>query len=141
MPTFDANMMFRTTAALTQSESLGPITVYGGQQCGLAARVIVPGNGGAGDYGANDTVLPRVYASSDGSTYNLVSTYAKGAQKPGTGNLELIVPFPVFVGKRYIKLELVVTVASTSPNFGTVFAGIVQNPGFDWDRSSDSLMH
>ncbi len=135
---FDANLMFRTTANLTQDESLGPLVVYGGQCDGLAARVIVPGQGGAGNYGANDTILPRIYTSSDGSTYNLVSTYAKGAQKPGTGSLDLVIPFPVFTGKRYVKIELDVTVASTSANFGVVTAGIIENPGFDWDRSSDT---
>lgn len=136
MPAFDANLMFRTTATLTQDESLGPIVVYGGMRKGLAVRVVVPQG-----YGANDTILPKVYSSDDGSTYNLVAQYAKGAVKPGSTGLELIVPFPVFPGKRYIKLELDVTVASTTPNFGTVMAGIIENPGHDWDRSTGVTMH
>ena len=134
MPAFDANLMFRTTGTLTTDESVGPLTVYGGIQDGLAARIVVPSA-----YGANDTVLPKVYSSLDGNTYNLVAQYAEGAVKPGSSGLELIVPFPVIPGKQYIKLELEVTVASTTANFGTVQAGIVGNPGFDWDRSTGIL--
>lgn len=130
-PAFDANLMLRTTATLTQDESVGPVTVYGGLHKGLAARVVVPQG-----YGANDTILPKVYISSDGSTYNLVAQHAKGAQKPGTTGLELIVPFAVPPGKWYVKVELDVTVASTTPNFGTVQVGIIENPGFDYDRST-----
>lgn len=133
---FDANLMFRTTGSLTQSESLGPLTVYGGKIDGMAARVIVPTANGA-----NDTILPKVYESADGSTYNLVAQHGKGAQKPTSAGMELIIPFPVRIGKRYIKLELVVTAASTTTNFGTVIAGIVPNLGYEWDRSSDALMH
>jgi hypothetical protein len=135
-PAFDSSLMFRTTGTLTQDESLGPIVVYGGQAKGLAARVVVPQG-----YGANDTVLPKIYTSNDGSTYNLVATYPKGAQKPGATGLELIVPIPLFRGKNYVKLELDVTVASTTPNFGTVVAGIVENPGQDWDRSTLTAFH
>jgi hypothetical protein len=136
MPAFDANMMFRTTATLTQDESLGPITVYGGQRHGLAVRVVIPSG-----YGANDTVWPKVYLSADNSTYNLAAQYARGAQKPGSTGLELIVPFAVPPGKVYVKLELDVTVASTTANFGTVVAGIIENPGIVWDRSTMAGFH
>lgn len=129
---FDAELMFRTTGNLTQDESKGPLVVWGGIQEGLAVRVVVPTA-----FGANDTILPKVYLSKDGSTYNLVAQYAKGPQKPyGTG-LDLIVPFAVPPGKWYVKLELDGTAASTTYNFGTVVAGIVPNPGYAYERSSN----
>jgi hypothetical protein len=128
---FDANLMLRTTGTLTQDESVGPVTLYGGDIKGLAARVVVPSA-----YGANDTVLPKVYASTDGSTYNLVAQHAAGAVKPGSTGTKLIVPFQLPPGKWYVKVELDVTVASTTPNFGVTLVGIVQNPGFAEDRST-----
>lgn len=127
---FDANLMFRTTGSLTQDESKGPLTVWGGMEKGLAAQVIVPSANGA-----NDTILPKVYHSADGSTYNLVAQYA-GAQTVPTGGLVLIVPFPVLPGKNYIKLELDGTAASTTYDFGAVVAGIIPNPGHDYDRAN-----
>ncbi len=136
MPLFDANMMIRTTGTLTQSESGGPVKVYGGQRKGYAIRAIIPQG-----YGANDTVLLRAYLSADGSTYNLAASHAKGAQKPGTAGLDLILPVPIPPGPWYIKSELVVTVASITPNFGTATVGVVENPGFGWDRSTDATMH
>ena len=131
MPVYDANLMLRTTGTLTADESVGPVTVWGGIHKGLAVRVVVPSA-----FGANDTILPKVYTSADNSTYNLVAQYAEGAIKPyGTGAV-MIVPFPVMPGKQYVKLELDVTVASTTATFGVVTAGIVENPGFDWERGS-----
>jgi hypothetical protein len=128
---FDAELMFRTTGNLTQDESAGILQVWGGIRQGLAAQVIVPSANGA-----NDTILPKIYRSADGSTYNLVSQYAGGAQVVPSGGLALIVPFPVLPGKNYIKLELDGTAASTTYNFGAVVAGIIPNPGHDYDRTN-----
>jgi hypothetical protein len=130
--TFDKLLMLRTTGTLTASESVGPITIYGGNPEGLAARVIVPSA-----FGANDTILPKVYTSTDGSTYNLVAQNA-AAVKPGSAGTELIVPFTPPAGKTYVKVELVVTIASTTANLGTTIVGLVNNPGFATDRSSGS---
>lgn len=129
MPAFDANLMFRTTGNLTQDESCGPLTVYGGQRRGLAVRVVVPSANGA-----NDTILPTVYRSTDGSTYYAIAKYVKGATKPGSGSLDMIIPFFLPPGKNYVKVELDGTAASTTYNFGVVRAGIVENPGYDWSR-------
>ncbi len=128
---FDANLMFRTQGDLTQDESQGPLKVYGGIRKGLAVQVVVPSA-----FGANDTILPKVYISTDGSTYNLVAQYAKGATKPGSDGLVMIVPFPVIPGANYVKLELDGTAASTTYNFGAVVAGVIPNPGFDYDRAN-----
>ena len=131
MPVFDANLMLRTTGNLTQDESCGPVVVWGGIHKGLAVRVVVPTANGV-----NDTILPKVYLSDDNSTYNLVAQSERGAQKP-SGGLEIIVPFPVSPGKHYVKVELDGTAASTTFNFGAVQAGVILNPGFDWERSSN----
>jgi hypothetical protein len=133
MPEFDAQLMFRTagSGALAANASFGPLVVYGGIREGLAARVAIPSANGI-----NDTIYPKVYISQDGTNYNLAAQYAKGAVKPGAGSLDMIVPFPVLPGKNYVKLELIGAAASTTYNFGVVQAGIVQNPGFDWDRST-----
>ena len=125
----DASLMFRTTGSLTATESLGPLTVYGGEG-DLAVRVTVPKG-----YGANDTILPKVHLSSDNSTYNLIAQYAKGATKPGSAGCDLMIPFGVPAGKWYVKLELVVTAASTTSDFGVAVAGIVANQPYDWTRS------
>ena len=135
MPAFDALLMFRTTGALTTNESTGPVILYGGNNDGLAVRVVVPGANGV-----NDSVNAKVYRSTDGSTYNLVSQYANAGVKT-YGGAELIVPFPLYPGKQYIKLELLPTVASTTVSFGTTVAGVVENPGMDWERSVGSTTH
>lgn len=132
---WDANLMLRTTGNLTQNESDGPLTVWGGIREGLAVQVWVPSANGS-----NDTILPKVYHSLDNSTYNLVAQYAKGATKvpsaDGAAGLALIIPFPVVPGKQYIKVELIGTAASTTYNFGVVVAGIVPNPGMDYERAN-----
>jgi hypothetical protein len=123
--------MFRTTGAFTTNESSSGIKVWGGIREGMAAQVVVPSG-----YGANDTITGNVYTSTDDSTYVLVSKWAKGtAQKPGTTGFVMIIPFPVRPGKQYIKLELLATAASTTETFGTVVAGIIPNPGYEFDRT------
>lgn len=126
----DSNLMFRTTGALTQSESKGPITVYGTPLKGMTVEVTVPDA-----YGANDTVLPRLYASTDGSTYNLIASFKDGATKTKGGKI-FHLPFALPAGqKNYLKLELLVTVASTTISFGTATAGIVLGGGANPDRT------
>lgn len=127
----DSNLMFRTTGNLTQSESSGAITVHGTPIKGMSVQVEVPSANGA-----NDTILPRLYASTDGSTYNVVSSWQGGATKIPTGGKTFILPFSLPHGqKTYLKLELVVTAASTTTNFGAVKAGIVLGRGAEVDRS------
>lgn len=131
MSAFDSTLMFRTTGDLSASESCGPVVVYGTPMRGMAVRVEVPKANGA-----NDTVLPRLYASADNSTYNLIASYQEGAVKP-YGGKTLILPFAVKSGEKvYLKLELVVTAASTTSDFGGVRAGIVMGGGAKIDRST-----
>lgn len=130
MPAFDANLMFRTTGDLTASETSNALVIYGTPIRGLAARVNVPQA-----FGANDTMLAKVYASTDGSSYNLVAQYAKGATKV-YGGKDMIIPFALPASKWYVKLELTVTAASTTSNFGAVKAGIVEGVGYDFDRTT-----
>lgn len=132
MAVWDANLMFRTTGSLTQSESKGPLTVHGMPLKGMSVRVSIPQAGGA-----DDTILPKLYASTDGSTYNLVAQYREGAKKIGVAGGDLYMPIPYNVApkgqKTYLKLELVVT--GTTTNFGVVMAGIVMGGGASIDRS------
>lgn len=117
----DSDLMFRTTGTLTQSESMGPLTIHGTPPQGMSVEVIVPSA-----FGANDTVLPRLYMSDDGSTYTLTHTFIGGAQKPGTAGSIMHLPFFIPMGKKkYLKLELVVTIASTTANLGVAIAGLV----------------
>lgn len=129
MPVFDSSLMFRTTGNLTQNESKGPVTVRTTGIQGLAVRVVVP----AGTYGASDTILPRVWASDDNSTYSLAASYENGAQTVGAGGKEMIVP--IVAEAKYLKLELLLT--ATTTNFGAVVAGLVQGVGYDWTRAVD----
>lgn len=127
---FDANLMFYTEKDVTASESSPVLTAWGQIKEGLAVRVLVEDA-----FGANDTMLPKVYVSSDGSTYNLVAQARQGAVKP-KGGYEWMIPFPVPAGKTYVKLELVVTAASTTSLFTDVVAGIVPNVGGVFDRAN-----
>lgn len=130
---FDSNLMFRTTGDLTASESKGPLTIYGTPLRGMSVEVVVPEA-----FGANDTVLPKLYASTDGSTYNLFAQYSGGPTKIPTGGKTFLLPFALPPGqKTYVKLELVVTAASTTSDFGAVKAGIVLGGGADIDRTVD----
>jgi len=128
---FDDELMFATGADLTASVSQGPLTVYGQIEKGLAVRVVVEDA-----FGANDTMLPKVYLSADNSTYNLVAQSHLGATLVD-GGYEFMVPFPVPAGKWYVKLELVLTAASTTSTFTDVYAGIVPNVGQPFDRTSN----
>lgn len=131
MPLFDNNLMLRTTGNLTGNESVGPVTLKGGTKSkGLAVRVQVPA---ATSIGADDTLLAKVYASYDGSTYNVIAQWKKGATKVGASGYEMIVPFAIN-SKVYVKVELLMT--ATTTNFGAVQVGIVQNVGYEWDRNT-----
>lgn len=130
MPAFDANLMWRTTGDLTADQSCDPLTVYGGVGGRLAARVVVPDA-----FGVNDKVNVKVHASQDGSTYQQIAGHPKGGVAT-KGGAELIVPFDIPAGKNYVKVELDVTIASTTAGFGAVQAGIVSGVKFDYDRLS-----
>lgn len=126
----DANLMFRTTGALTANESSGAVTLYGTPLKGMTAVVDVPDA-----YGANDTVLPRLWASTDGSSYNLFQSYKDGAVKV-KGGFTFYLHFALPKSeKNYLKLELLVTIASTTAGFGTVKSGIVLGGGGSIDRT------
>jgi hypothetical protein len=126
---FDSNLMFRTTTgAMTVSESLGPITIYGTPIHGMAVRIEIP------SANLNDTVLPTLYASQDGTTYNVMARYRKGAVLC-TGGKSLFLRFAIPKGeKTYLKLELSVSINSTTGVFGVVTAGLTVGGGANVDR-------
>ena len=127
---FDAEMMFVTGATLTASISHGPVTMWGQVAKGAAVRFVFEDA-----FGANDTVLPRVYLSADNSTYNLVASYHKGGTKV-KGGKEMNVPFILPPGKWYVKTEIVITIASTTAAI-PVHAGIIPNIGDTFKRTSN----
>jgi hypothetical protein len=134
MPAFDNSLMLRTTGNLTTAESVGPVTLYGGTPVGgLAVRVSVPTA-----YAALDTMLAKVYASVDGSTYNLIAQYAGGSVSGFASGKDLIIPFSLPPDKWYVKLELTVTsTTAANINFGAVKAGIVEGVNGDFTRAVD----
>ena len=91
-------------------------------------RVNVPASS---DIGTEDTLMAKVYSSYDGSTYNVIAQWKKGATAVGKNGYEMIIPFAIN-SKVYVKVELLMT--ATTTNFGTVQVGIVQNVGYEWDR-------
>jgi len=126
---FDSNLMFRTTGNLTVSESCGPLTVYGTGIKGMAVKIIIPSANLA------DSVLPVLYTSSDATTYYVLAKYIDGAVLC-TGGKELYLPFVIPKGeKRYLKLELSVSLNSTTGVFGACRAGVVLGGGADIDRT------
>lgn len=129
MPAFDALLMFRTTGLLTNSSSYGPLTIHGTGLKGMAARIVFPAHATGG---ADDTVLAKIYASADNSTYNLIAQYEGGNVKPATAGTEIRIPFSTT--KKYVKLELIVTATTPSTAFGVVKAGLVLDSN-DWVRS------
>lgn len=127
---FDATLMFKTGADVTASESAVTLTVWGQIARGGAVRVVV------GDaFGANDTYLPVVHLSQDGTNFYQSIEALEGATKV-KGGYEFLIPFPVAAGKNYVKLEHRVTAASTTSLFEDVHAGIIPNIGPGFNRKS-----
>lgn len=127
---FDAELMFMTGGDITADVSKGPIEIWGNIRGGMAVRTVV-----ANAFGLNDTMLQKVYRSTDNSTYNLVAQHAAGATKV-QGGYEFVTPFPVLPGKQYIKVEFDITAASTTSLFEDVYCGIIPNVP-EWSRSSN----
>jgi hypothetical protein len=117
--------MFHTTAAVTASQSNGPLTIKGTGIRGLAARVVIPATSTTG---VNGTLQAKYYHSDDNSSYT--PAYAVGDCYARHIGKELITP--IITNKKYIKEELVVT--DTTPSFGVVVSGLVDNIGFKWSR-------
>jgi len=126
---FDSNLMFRTTGNLTVSESCGPLTIYGTGIKGMAVEVIIP------SANLNDSVLPVLWTSADATTYYVLAKYKDGAVLC-TGGKTLYLPFVIPKGeKRYLKLELSVSINSTTGVFGACRAGVVLGGGASVDRT------
>lgn len=127
---FDANLMFKTGADLTASESAVTLTIWGQVAKGAAVRVVVKDA-----FGANDTMLPVVHLSQDGTNFYQSIEALEGATKV-KGGYEFLIPFPVAAGKNYVKLENRLTAASTTSLFEDVYAGIIPNIGPGFNRKS-----
>lgn len=129
---FDNELMFFTTGGQTDSVSSSALVIRGTPVRGLAVRVLIPQ---ATD--TTTTILPRVWVSNQrsGGTFRLASVYSGGALNgPDSAGQEVIIPL-VDISAGQVKLELLVT--GTTGSFGTVIAGLVENPGGDWSRNVD----
>lgn len=128
---FDDELMFKTGAHVTAAESAVTLQVWGQIIGGMAVRVVVEDA-----HGANDTMLPKVHLSTDGTNFHQSIEPVEGSTKV-KGGYEFVIPFPVVAGKNYVKLEFLVTAASTTSDFTDVYAGIIPNVGQKFDRTSN----
>lgn len=131
MPAFDNDLMFRTTGNLTQTETSSALTIRSTPVHGMAVRVVVPSSAGT-----TNTLLAKVLASNDDSTYYEIARYAGGAQQVAAGgDAEWIIPFAT--SRKYAKLVLLAAGSTGTPNWGAVKAGIVSRVHADWTRKPD----
>jgi hypothetical protein len=128
MPTFDSDLMTRSTGNLTQSESSSGKKIRGTGVKGMAAYIVLPST-----TGTSNQVLPRVWVSDDDSTYRLAATYPGGPQSWASGGKEFVVPFAT--DKKYALTELVISGSTGTVNYGAVKAGFVLGVGYDWNRA------
>jgi len=126
---FDSALMFRTTGDLTVAESVGPVTIIGTPIRGMAVKIIIPAANGA-----DGTFLGTLYASTNGTDYNVIAMTQEGAaHTPGVAGYTYIIPFSLPKGqKTYLKLELEGT--DTTTNFDVVVAGLVLGRGAEIGR-------
>ena len=128
---FDGNIMFKSSGNLTKTETVpsSGIKLRGTPVNGLAARVVFPTTPGAAA-----TVLPKIIASVDNSTYRDIAEYPGGALSWASGGKELMIPFAVPRPYHYVKMVFTITGGSTACSYGAVQAGIVVRAHGDWSR-------
>lgn len=128
-PVFDHALMFQSIGNVTASGyATNALKIYGTPVNGLSVRVNLPSTPGT-----TVPILPSLYVSDDNSTYFLDAVYPGGAQSVASGTIEMIFGFTS--DKKYAKLYFTVTSGTSGSSFGAVQAGIVEEVGFDWDRS------
>ena len=128
MPAFDALLMSKTTGNLTTNCSGVGVTIRKSPIGGLAARVVIPDSAGT-----TNSVLPRVLASADDSTYVVIAQYEGGPfTMAKDATKEVMIPF--VTSKKYVLVDFVIGGTGTAGGFGAVQAGIVNLAGNDWAR-------
>jgi len=130
MPVFDANLLFRSSGNLTQTETSSGIKVRGLGIEGLAVRVSIPTN-----TGTTNALLAKIQASDDNSTFFDIASYPSGAVSWASGAKEWIIP--VVTDKKYVRLVLEASGSTGTPNWGVVVAGLVPQVGWDYTRAVD----
>jgi hypothetical protein len=129
MPAYDALLMLRTAAAgamVADFVAAAPITLTGhNNKCAL--RVTIPTAAFA-----VDTMICQVERSVDaGVTWTVIAQTADDVV--GVAGKEVILPFDTIQGPALYRCTLNGT--SAGMNFGVVQAGIVIDPGGDWQRN------
>lgn len=129
MTVFDHSLMFHSTGNVTATGyTANALKIYGTPINGLGVRISFPSTPGTAAQ-----ILPAMYVSDDNSTYHLAAQYPGGAQSWASGGQDLI--FGFISNKKYAKLHFTVSGGTTGTTFGAAQAGIIENVGFDWDRS------
>jgi hypothetical protein len=131
---FDASLMLRDEGAgnLSASANTSSKAVNGVIRKGLAVQIVIPQA-----TGTTPTLLAAVQLSTDDSTFYEVARNFGGAQTPNTEGDVWIIPFVVPAGRYYVRVAF--TVAGTTPDFGEVLAGVIPNPGANYDRDNHWL--
>lgn len=132
---FDANLMLRQVSDgnLTATGNTTSKAVFGMIEDGLAVQIVIPSAGGT-----SPTLAAAVQLSTDNVTFNTVAQNVGGTRTNVAADGEVwVIPFVMPAGRYYVRVAF--TVAGTTPNFGAVSAGVIPNPGADYDRSDHWL--
>jgi len=127
MPVRDSSLMMRLTSdgALLVAAALTAVDIEGTLAKGLALQVNCP----TAFTGTSPILTVNVYGDTDASS-GCTSDDTLIASKTITAYGEYIIP--ISTPKRSIMVKLDVT--GTSPNFGAVEVGLVENVGQEWTR-------
>jgi hypothetical protein len=83
-------------------------------------------------------LLVAVQLSTDNTNFYTVAQNVGGARSALASDGEVwVVPFVVPAGRYYARVAF--TVTGSTPNFGAVVAGIIPNPGAEYDRKEHWL--
>jgi hypothetical protein len=130
---FDHATMFISTGNVTRGTAQSTaLKIRGTHHRGASVRMKIP------SFPATTCkILPQVAASTDGTTYRVVSTYPGGALSAvaGTsGAREIQWEFAVPASFPYVRLQFTYTGGTTGSSFGAVKAGIVPRGLGEWRR-------
>jgi hypothetical protein len=129
---FDHALMFISTGNVTRGTAqTSALKIRGTHHRGASVRMLIP------SWSATTCkILPTVAASTDGTTYRVVSTYPGGALSAAAGAAarEIQWEFAVPSSFPYVRLQFTYTGGTTGSSFGAVKAGIVPRGLGEWRR-------
>jgi hypothetical protein len=131
---FDHALMFISSGNLTRGKiTTTALKSRGTHQRGLSVRLVFPKFPGT-----TCKVLPVVAASTNDSTYRVISTYPGGALSDLSGTAyarEIQWDFAISGPMPYVRLQFTFTGGTTGTSFGAVVAGIVPRGNYEWSRA------